>query len=75
MLGVCLVLFCNAVLGFLFEFCNHLAEEKRTGCFTLDVFLLSCGCYCSVPLPHGAMGWSVVCDNDISCSYSHTFVM
>ena len=24
--------------------CNHLAEEERAGCFTLIVFLLSCGC-------------------------------
>ena len=23
---------------------------------------MSCFCYCSVTLPHGAMGWSAVCD-------------
>ena len=26
-------------------------------CFTLIVFLLSCGCLCSVSLPHSAVGW------------------
>ena len=30
---------------------------KRVGCFTLIVF-----CLCSVSLPRGAVGWSVVCD-------------
>ena len=43
-------------------FCNHLDEEERAGCFALIVFLMSCYCYCSVALPHCAMGWSAVCD-------------
>ena len=29
---------------FFFLFCNHITEEERIGCFTLIVFLLSCGC-------------------------------
>ena len=29
-------------------------------------------CKCSVDLPHGAVGWSAVCDCGISCSYSLT---
>ena len=40
----------------------HLIEEKRAGYFTLIVFLMTCGCLCSVSFPNGAMGWSVVCD-------------
>ena len=35
------------------------------GCYTLPVFLLLCGCQCSVFLPLGAMGWSIICDNYI----------
>ena len=34
------------------------------------VFLMSCGCLCSMYLPHGTMGWSAVCDYGISWSYS-----
>ena len=33
----------------------HLAEEDRAGCFTLNMFLLLCGCKCSVSFP-----WDVV---------------
>ena len=43
--------------------------EVRAGCFTLIVFLLLCGCLCSVSLPHGAVGWSAVCECGISWSY------
>ena len=41
-------------------------ERDRAGCFTLIVFLMSCGCKCSVALPLGAVGWSAVCDCGIS---------
>ena len=35
------------------------------------VFLLLCMCLCVLlSLPHGAMGWSVISDRDISWSYS-----
>ena len=34
---------------------------------------MSCDC-CSVSLPRGAVGWSVVCDSDICWSYSLTFL-
>ena len=46
--------------------CNHLDGEERAGCFTLTVFLMSCDGRCSVGLPRGAVGWSTVCDWDIS---------
>ena len=37
-------------------------ERRRAGCFTLTVFLMSCDSQCSVVLPHGALGWTAVCD-------------
>ena len=55
-------LFCNAVFSVhLFSFVV-ISTRKRAGCFTLIVFLLLRGCYCSVSLPHCAIGWYVVCD-------------
>ena len=41
------------------------------GLFVLLVFLLSCGSYCSVFSPCGAMSWSVVYDCGISWPCSH----
>ena len=59
--GFCVCsMFCCAFLCFLF--CNYHDGEERAGCFILFVFLMSCFCYCSVALPHGAMGLSAVCD-------------
>ena len=40
--------------------CSHYAEEERTGCFTLFVFLLSSSCCCFVFLPRGAVGWYLI---------------
>ena len=48
---------------------NHIAEEEIAGFFTLIVSLLSYGCKCAMSFPHGAMGWSVVCDYVISLSH------
>ena len=39
----------------------------------LIVFLVSCDCWCSVAIPHGAVDWSAVCECGISSSYSLTF--
>ena len=36
--------------------------KERACCFTLFVFLVSCGSYCSVVLPHGDVGCTAVCD-------------
>ena len=44
-------LFCNVMLSVIFLFCNHRAEEERTGCITLVVLLLSSGYLCTVSLP------------------------
>ena len=38
-----------------FQFCNYIAGDERTGCFTLAVFLMFCYSQCSVALPHGAV--------------------
>ena len=61
-------------LSFLVFKSNHLAEEERAGCFSLAVFPMSCYSKCSVALPHGAVGWSAVCDCGISWSYSLTLL-
>ena len=43
---------------------NHLEEKD----FVFIVSFMSCHFICSVALPHGAMGWSAVCDSGISWS-------
>ena len=43
-----------------------MGKRKRVICFTLTVFLIACDSQCSVALPHGAVGWSAVCDCGIS---------
>ena len=65
-IGPCFVM--QYLLSFLF--CNNLAEEERAGCFTFIAFLLPCGCYCSLSLPHSAVVRSAVCDCSIFLSYS-----
>ena len=42
--------------------CNHLQEEERTDCVSFIFLPLSCYYKGPVALPHGAMGWSGVCD-------------
>ena len=49
-----------------FWVCIHLDNEEGAGCFAFIVFLMSIYCKCSVALPHGAVGWSAVCDFGIS---------
>ena len=36
-----------------FYFCNQLEEEEKAGCFAIIILQA---------LPHGAEGWSAVCD-------------
>ena len=55
-------MFCCAVLSVLSSFANTLVGRS----FTLIVFLVSCDCDCSVALPRGVVGWSVVCNCSIS---------
>ena len=49
----------------LFLFSNHLAEKGRTGFFGAVVV-----CVPYVSGTRGAVGWSSICDFDISWSYS-----
>ena len=56
-------------------FCIYSSFLKRKReLFALLFLQMSCYCKCSVALPHGAMGWSAVCDYGFSGSYSLTFV-
>ena len=58
---------------FPFYFCNRFEEEeKEAGCFAIIVLQMNCYCKCFVTLPHGAVGWSAVCDCGISRTNSHT---
>ena len=43
--------------------------------FTFIVFLMSCCCYFSLPLPDIVMGWSAVCDCGISWSNSQHLLL
>ena len=60
---LCLSLFWYALLC-AFPCSNHLEEKD----FVFIVSSISCHFICSVALPHGAMGWSAVCDSGISWS-------
>ena len=46
--------------------CDHLEEEEKTDCFAIIVLKVYCYSKCSVANPHGAVGWSAVCDCGIS---------
>ena len=46
--------------------CSHIEEEEKAGCFAIIVLQMYCYYKCSVALPHGAVGWSAVCDCGIS---------
>ena len=47
------------------------SREERADCFTFIV-LMPRDCYCSLSLPHGAMGLSAVCDRGIN---GHTHLL
>ena len=59
---LCLSLFWYAVLCVPFSCSNHLEEED----FVFIFSSMSCHFIYYVALPHGAMGWSAVCDSGIS---------
>ena len=52
---------------------QSLAESEGADCFVLIAVLLQYGWWCSVSLPCGGVGWSAVCDCDITWSYTSTF--
>ena len=45
---------------------QYLEEEEKTGCFAFVVIQMQCYYQSSVALPHGAVGWSTVCNCGIS---------
>ena len=53
---LCWSLFYYASICVLSIFFEHLDQEENDSCFALIVFLVSCDCKCSVPLPHDAVG-------------------
>ena len=60
---ICLSLFYYALL------CVHYVEEEEgenAGCFAIIILQMYCCYKCSEALPHGAVGWSAVCDCGIS---------
>ena len=67
-----MLFFCNVFLDVLDSFANIL-PRKREKSYTLFVILLLCGCLSSLPLPHGAVGSSVVGDCGIP-GHTHLFV-
>ena len=48
------------------DLCIHLEEDENTGCFAIIVLQVYCYYKCSMAIPHGAVGWSAVCDVSIS---------
>ena len=58
MFGLCFVM--HYLVSFLIL--QSFDEEGRPSCFALIVFLMSIDCNCSVAIPHGATGWSAVCE-------------
>ena len=48
-------------------------RERESELVAYNVFLMSRGCYCSLPLPQGVVCWSAVCERVISWSYSLSF--
>ena len=70
---LCLSLFCYALLCVHSSFAIILKRKRKL----VALILLSHRCIvtiiCSVAVPHGNVGWSVVCDFGISGSHSLTF--
>ena len=64
-------------LAVLIIFASHifffLTYAERASCFAFIVFWMYCYCICPLALPHGDVGWSVLCVYVISGSYSLTF--
>ena len=54
-------LFCCALLC-VFLVLQPFEEDERADYFAIIVLGVSYNCKCSAALPHGAVGWSVVCD-------------
>ena len=64
---------CFAELCVLSSFVITALRKRELVALHLLYFLSVDSLSCSLPLLHGTMGCSVVCDRGISCSYSLTF--
>ena len=51
----------------------NLEEDEKAGCSVILVVGMYSCCGFSVALPHGAVGWSAVCDCGIPSLHSLTF--
>ena len=72
---LCWFLFCFG-MHYVLSFCSFaiiLTRKRELVDLLLLSFWMSCFCKCQVALPHGAMGWSAVCDCGIDLSYSLIF--
>ena len=58
--------FCYVLLSVHSSFTIILMIEEKADCFTLSVLIVSCDRYGSVALSRVAVGWSSVCDCDIT---------
>ena len=64
---LCLSLFCYAFTLCRTSFAIILKRERERELVALLLLVrMFCYCKCSVTLPHGAVGWSAVCDCGIS---------
>ena len=68
---LCLSLFCYALLCVLSSFVIIFTRKRELVAFI--VLRMACYRKCFVSLPHGAVGWSAVCDCGMSLSYSFLF--
>ena len=63
---LCLSLFWQALLFVLSSFAIILKRKRELVALLLLSFGCLVNCKCYVALPHGAVGWSAVCDCDMS---------
>ena len=64
---LCLSLICYALLYDHSSFAIILKRKRKLVALLLLYYrMMSCYCKCSVNLPHGAMGWTALCDCGIS---------
>ena len=63
---LCLSLFWYALLCVLPSLAIVLKRKRELVALLLLSYGMSCCCICSAALPLGAVGWSAVCDRDIS---------
>ena len=56
------VLLCITLCPFSFAIILKRKRDVVACCFAFIVLRMPCYCKCSVAFPHGAVGWSAVCD-------------